>query len=59
MVNQITRMLNMETVRKQSGDVMVKLVCELSLAFMEKTWQIKLPECLIWRLYEDSVEILW
>ena len=51
-------MLNMETVRRQSGDFMVKLVCGLSLAFMEKTWQIKLPECLIWRLYGGSVEFM-
>ena len=38
MVNLITRMLNMETVRRQCGDFMVKLVCRLSLVFMEKTW---------------------
>ena len=23
---------------------------------MEKTWWIKLPEWLVWRFYEDSVE---
>ena len=44
MANQTTRMLNMETVRRQCGDFMVNLVCRLSLVFMEKTWQIKLPD---------------
>ena len=38
MVDLIARMLYMETVWRQCGDFMVKLVCRLSLIFMEKTW---------------------
>ena len=38
MVNRITRMLNMQMVPRQYGYFMVKLVCKLSLVFMEKTW---------------------
>ena len=35
---------------------MVKLVWRLSGVFMEKTWQIKLPEWFVLILYGDSVE---
>ena len=37
-------------------DECVKILYNLGGVSIEKTWQIELPEWLVWRLYGDSVE---